>query len=337
MDMLYSYNGSDAKKVFRDYAKVIREEFYQGDLELDSSDHFEVAIEKALGYPISVMRVKSTSGISFRRSMEDIRENQIGVRVIWFITRGSLALVRSANSYGVESGECCILDSSDPFLAHAEPDSRGVFEASQAIVPAHLFLTHLADADELNEPFPIHMGGRRLITRFLDIMIEDGDCLTRVAAESLVTSFLISMADCLASRIEDVPKRQSLIDRRFEDIDTYIAKHLTDPDLNYVDVAKNCGISTRHLCHVLKIHNTSFSERLWSQRMVKAHDWLLSDKFIDQPIYHIAYMAGFKSAAHFSRMFKEVYGISPKECRVAGATRAPSHRIESVDCFDILK
>ncbi|MEQ8692398.1 MAG: helix-turn-helix transcriptional regulator, partial [Pseudomonadales bacterium] len=101
--------------------------------------------------------------------------------------------------------------------------------------------------------------------------------------------------------------------------------------------AKCCGIYTRHLCHVLKIHNTSFSERLWSLRMVKAHDWLLSDKFLDQPIYHIAYMAGFKSAAHFSRMFKEVYGVSPKECRVAWAARAPSDAVESVGYFDIVK
>jgi len=32
-------------------------------------------------------------------------------------------------------------------------------------------------------------------------------------------------------------------------------------------------------------------------------------------------MAGFKSAAHFSRMFKSAYGLSPKEYRANQAAR----------------
>jgi AraC family transcriptional regulator, positive regulator of tynA and feaB len=66
---------------------------------------------------------------------------------------------------------------------------------------------------------------------------------------------------------------------------------------------------------VLRANNTSFSDLLWSQRLPSARDWLVSESFRRYPIHKVACMAGFKSAAHFSRMFKSAYGISPKEYR----------------------
>jgi transcriptional regulator GlxA family with amidase domain len=47
----------------------------------------------------------------------------------------------------------------------------------------------------------------------------------------------------------------------------------------------------------------------------KAREWLVADSFQRYPIHKIATMAGFKSAAHFSRMFKSTYSVSPKEYR----------------------
>ena len=120
----------------------------------------------------------------------------------------------------------------------------------------------------------------------------------------------------------ELPRRKRLIDQRFEDIEAYVAKNLTDPDLNYIEVAAKCGISARYFCHVLKEHGTSFSELLWSQRLRQARSWLESGEYQDHPIYQIAFMAGFKSAAHFSRMFKEFHGCSPREFRATRDTHA---------------
>jgi AraC-like DNA-binding protein len=100
------------------------------------------------------------------------------------------------------------------------------------------------------------------------------------------------------------------------DIQNYISRNLTNPDLSYDEVAAKCGISPRYLCHLLKANNTSFSHLMWSQRLPKARDWLASGPLHDYPIHEIAFMAGFKSAAHFSRMFKSTYGYTPKEFRM---------------------
>jgi len=322
MFTLYSYNGRDAKALRRQYAEVIRKEFYEGELLLDASDNFDVSIEKAIGHPISLVRVVTRSGISFRRSWAHIRSNQIGVRVIWFVRRGRLEVVRSQKSYEVLPNEWCILDSSMPFFAHASPEENSSFDAIQAIVPAHVFLSHLPGITELNRAFPIAVGGQKTIARYLDLLFGEGERLSRSAAEPLATSFLKVISDSLSNLVAELPRRKRLIDQRFEDIEAYVAKNLTDPDLNYIEVAAKCGISARYFCHVLKEHGTSFSELLWSQRLRQARNWLESGEYQDHPIYQIAFMAGFKSAAHFSRMFKEFHGCSPREFRATRDTHA---------------
>ena len=109
--------------------------------------------------------------------------------------------------------------------------------------------------------------------------------------------------------------------------------NLADPELSYDKVAISCGISPRYLCFLLKANNTSFSELVWKNRMPKARDSLISPKTRDYPIHEIAYMSGFKSAAHFSRMFKSTYGMPPREYRRQHVAEAQSP-VQSAHDYD---
>ena len=80
-------------------------------------------------------------------------------------------------------------------------------------------------------------------------------------------------------------------------------------------VAKGCGISPRYLSFLLRLKGTSFSELVWDQRLDKAREWLAASDPRDISISEIAYGVGFKSPAHFSRMFKRVFGVNPREFR----------------------
>jgi AraC-like DNA-binding protein len=80
-------------------------------------------------------------------------------------------------------------------------------------------------------------------------------------------------------------------------------------------VAKGCGISPRYLSFLLRLKGTSFSELVWEQRLEKARNWLSSSDPRDISISEIAYGVGFKSPAHFSRMFKRVFKVNPREFR----------------------
>ena len=322
MHTVYKYAGRDSAEWRSDYSSLVRQEFYDGDLEAGTSDALDLTIEKALAEPMALLRISTNVPISYRRSWQHIRANKVGVRVVWFVRRGSLKIVRSRASCIVSHTECAILDSSLPFFAQATPDADGVFEAVQAIVPAHLFLSHLPAAVEFDRAFPIETENRHMMAELLDLMFREGESISPKAAHPLVAAFLEILSDCIAEYADGPKSRLRVVDKRLADIEAYILKHLTDPDLGYDEVAAKCGISPRYLCYVLKANNSSFSTLLWSQRLPKARDWLAASALSDYPIQEIAFMAGFKSPAHFSRMFKATYGCSPKEYRPAWSWRS---------------
>ena len=322
MRTIFSCKSSNAAEFRRNYGEIVRREFYDGDLDVDDAENIDVTFQKALDHPISLMRISSSTGISYRRNVAHIRQNKIGVRVIWFVLHGTLKLVRSNQTCLANAGECAILDSNAPFHARALVDDNHMFEAVQVVVPAHLFLTHLPSAVELASSFLVSQGDCHVITRLLDLLFDEGDFLTRNVAEHLVDAFLETLSDYIRNLDVGPTHRMSVVDKRLADIEAYIARNLTDPELSYDEVAQKCGISPRYLCHVLKARNTSFSHLLWSQRLPRARDWLVSEPLREYPIHEIAYMAGFKSAAHFSRMFKSTYGLTPKEYRLTELERA---------------
>ena len=86
--------------------------------------------------------------------------------------------------------------------------------------------------------------------------------------------------------------------------------------------AKDLGISYGYLLHVLKSHGASFSKILWSSRLDQARSWLSAEGMGHLSIQQVAYMAGFKSPAHFSRLFKSATGLSPGDFRQARAGAA---------------
>ena len=125
------------------------------------------------------------------------------------------------------------------------------------------------------------------------------------------------------------PQRQTLADKRLQDVLRYIENHLSDPKLSIATVAKACGISSRYLFLLLKLRGTLFSALIWDKRLKLAAQWLATSKPGDAAISEIAYGVGFKSPAHFSRMFKREFKVSPRQYRVVAAA-ASAHPAEAV-------
>jgi AraC-like DNA-binding protein len=196
-------------------------------------------------------------------------------------------------------------------------------------------MNHLNEAERLSEPFSLDTREGHAVRELLEVLAKYGDRLGDKTAELMSQSLLEATADHLRSSGIEMPRRQKLVDRRLADIENYIKMNLADPELSYDKVAVSCGISPRYLCFLLKANNTSFSELVWTNRMPKARDLLVSPKARDYPIHEIAYMSGFKSAAHFSRMFKATYGVPPREYRAVHSGTGAVDREKANDgyCF----
>jgi AraC-like DNA-binding protein len=335
MQTVYAYSGRDVAESQRGLTVMCRNEFTEGEVEVEPpAGEVRTCIRRGLVGPIMMMRSLNGTGISFRRSWHHIRATRAAVRLLYFIYQGEMRVVNSAGSYTTGPGQCAIINADEPFLSRTIVGERGSFECALAVVPEHLVLSHLPWARECHSSFEVEAGHRPVVTGLLDMLCFEGPRLGPKTAEPLVEAFLQSVSDGVGDHAVVSGRSDSVIDKRFADIQGCIQKYLTAPDLTCDRVAAHCGVSPRYVCYVLRAHDTSFSELLWTQRLHKSRDWLVSRAFQRYPIHKIAGMAGFKSAAHFSRMFKSTFGSSPNAYRArcaeqdadsAGRTLAETH------------
>ncbi|MES2272259.1 MAG: AraC family transcriptional regulator [Pseudomonadota bacterium] len=315
MERLFSGLAARVSDAGKAYAALTRREFYEGDLESATGEFSGVELDKALSAPLAITRVTTRTELTFRRNSQHIRKNRVGIRVLWVVQSGTVKIVRASGSAEIRPGQAGILDSGTPFVATLKTSDEGTHSSYQVIIPPDLFLDHLQEAERLTEPFSLTSASGQIARELLETVVKHGSTLGDKVSESLVRGMLEAVGDHLRNSDIELPRRQKLVDRRLADIENYIKMNLADPDLSYDKVAVSCGISPRYLCFLLKSHNTSFSELVWQNRLPKARDWLISPKTRDYPIHEIAYMSGFKSAAHFSRMFRANYGMPPREFR----------------------
>lgn len=337
MATLFSYHGNDLAELRQAFSRVNRSEFCESDLSLAGSRPHRFRIDRAIAQPVSVMRLSANTTMSFRRTQQHIRANNAGVRFILFVRSGSFKIVQSQRCLTINAGQCAILDSTQPYFAQADVDNgKMTFEAVVVVVSAHMFISHLANAMSLDCLLPVN---GNLVHRLIDLLLDEGESLGKETAAYLAIALLEALDDMIdTDSIEGARRRQKVVDKRLGDIVSYITKHFTNPDLTYDEVANQCGISPRYLCHVLKANDTSFSNLVWNQRLPQARDWLIANNLQDYSIQEIAYMAGFKSAAHFSRMFKDHYGCSPKTFRIQQfAEQAVENNSEVQDNFADLR
>lgn len=318
MQTLYAYSGRDVAELRRGLAVVVHDEFTDGELDVAPRPReVRSVIRTGLSGPVTFMHSLNGTDISFQRSWHHIRARQAAVRLLYFVLQGEMQVVSAAGAYTVAPGRCAVINADEPFYTQCSVQESGSFECALAVVPEHLILSRMPWAKHLNTSFEVDTGHRQVVTSLLEILCFEGDRLSRRAADPLAEAFLESMSDSVGDTIAGAARPCSLVDRRFADIRECIQKYVTCPDLTSEWVAQYCGISPRYLCYVLKANATCFSELLWSERLPRARDWLVCDAFRQYPIHKIACMAGFKSAAHFSRMFKSAYGVSPKDYRAS--------------------
>lgn len=100
-----------------------------------------------------------------------------------------------------------------------------------------------------------------------------------------------------------------------------IERRLDDPDLTPAKVATAEGISERYLQKLFGGTGSSFTHYLRERRLQRTCADLCNPAQAHHSISEIAFRAGFNDSAHFSRAFRQRFGVSPREYRQTEAER----------------
>ncbi len=99
-----------------------------------------------------------------------------------------------------------------------------------------------------------------------------------------------------------------------EEIEHYLAEHLTDSELDVNQLCRQMGVGRTRLFLVFReIYDTTPQQLIAERRLQAAADWLLNKPNLN--ISEIAYDLGFQSPKYFARCFKERFGVTPTQYR----------------------
>lgn len=307
------------RRNYRDCQQMFRgdrdQEYYRGDFWIEDASNVDVRSERRGVGAISIIRQQSASNLFFRRSRQHIREDATDLAILWFVKHGELAFSNQCGSKIARAGDFVITRSMSPFFIECRTGDDGKHEMLHVTVPTHILRTHVRQDFSTGLFLTLDRPELSIAESILNDVFRDGGALEEDTARMLVETAFAVIGKAIEASGEGVPVRQSIADRRLADVLRFIEVHLSDPQLSTAMVAKGCGISPRYLSFLLRLKETSFSELVWEQRLEKARSWLSNSDPRDISISEIAYGVGFKSPAHFSRMFKRVFGANPREYR----------------------
>lgn len=109
--------------------------------------------------------------------------------------------------------------------------------------------------------------------------------------------------------------RPVLADTLLTRVLAYAREHLADPDLDPGHLARVHHVSARHLYQACERAGISLEQWIITQRLEGARAALTSPANAHLTIEAVARRWGFTHPTHFSRRFRQAYGVTPREWR----------------------
>jgi len=78
-------------------------------------------------------------------------------------------------------------------------------------------------------------------------------------------------------------------------------------------ISQYIGLSPRYLNSLFAEESTSLMRYVWQRRLTQCRKDLVNPVCTGQRLHQIAFRWGFNNAAHFSRAFKQQFGVTPSD------------------------
>lgn len=232
---------------------------------------------------------------------------------------GSGLLIQDGREAVLSPGDLAVYDTNRPYTLEFDDD----FQSMVLMFPRELMGLPVDAVGQLTAVrMAADTGLGRVISPFLVQLAQNLDQLSgasglRLAhnALDLVTTMI---ADELGAGRRPANPNRELVDR----IRTFIDANLGDPDLCPTKVAAAHYISTRHLHNLFRAEGTTIAAWIRTRRLEHCRRDLLDPVHSNRSVAALAARWGFLDAAHFSRIFKAAFDVSPSAYRQLAGERA---------------
>lgn len=159
---------------------------------------------------------------------------------------------------------------------------------------------------------PAGSGGSRLLLKLVDALYEIDDDVPRESVASLVTALTETFVGTMAG---SGIVRHGLSGYHLARIKEFTLGNLGDPELSVAKISEKLGLSVSHVHRIFTPESQSVMEWVWSRRLENCRRDLVEISKAGLTISEIAYRWGFNDSSHFSKAFRQRFGLTPSEWR----------------------
>jgi AraC-like DNA-binding protein len=273
---------------------------------------FRGQLRSALLGRLRVSEVRSTAQV-VRRTPKLIARSDADFYKFGLHVQGACVLAQDGRETPLAPGDLAIWDTTRPYsLAFSNPFRQlvVVLPRRQLGIPPDRIARITAN------PISGKRGMGALLSPFLFQLAERLDEFGTGGGDRLAQNIEDLLGTLLAEQLDTVAPcpeagRRALLLRA----KSCIERRLGDPDLSADSVAAANFISTRYLQKLFQEEGATVSGWIRSRRLEKCWRALRDPHEANRSVSAIAAHWGFIDAAHFSRIFRATYGMSPRDCR----------------------
>lgn len=274
---------------------------------IDKPEHFIGTFSaKSIG-DLEISRMSAPHHI-WERTSSHMRRDPNETFLLSLMKSGAGQLSQSGRSTSVGNGDIVLYDAERPFTYALAPESVVLLR-----IPRRQLLYRAPQAERYTA---VRFRPDKPITGLLSNMIQEAARLdlSHDLPPSVQAQFAGSLMDLLGAAIQVQMAGDSIEashrHKVLEQAKTFIESNLDDPQLTVDRIALAVQVSERTLTRIFAESGITPMRWVWQRRLEAAHLSLMEGRV--QRVTDAAFRYGFNNVSHFSRMFKLVYGYSPK-------------------------
>lgn len=279
---------------------------------LDADDFEAQAIVGAIG-PVSVAQITSRPVI-VERTVDHIARMNGRMRYSLLLQRHGQSLIsHHEKEVKLRENDFILFDNSYPHRLIVEKEMT----LTAFSIPEKVLKRHIPNAEAVSG---IVMSGLDGFSTVVSRTLLGGwDQVQQGLPEEFGAALADNLLDLVAIGYATANKTpfggSTQVTRRRLQIRKHIEDHLHDPDLSAENIATALHITPRYMRMVFAAENETVSSYILRRRLEKCARHLTNPVWRGQTITQIALHCGFNSAAHFSRVFRSHFGVTPREYR----------------------
>jgi len=312
MPALFTTDDAPTHRRLALWQDIVCDVFVQLDCKSDLGTAFHGAIASSQVGPAKCSTVSSSRQRVLRTPSRIARATE-GFVLFALGRHGAGAVLQDGRETVIQPGEFAFYDTTRPYELRFDDDfTQTIFQVPRVMLHRRFAGSEPLTATSFTPDRPVE----RLASQFIAGLSEvadrlDDDTATRLADQA-VDLLAMAMSERLGRpALASSTHRSALLYR----LKAHVLAHLPNPDLGLAETAAALGISSRYINSLFADEDTSFQRFVLAQRLERCKRDLVSPTPAHRHISEIAFAWGFNDLSHFGRVFREHYGMSPRDWR----------------------